>query len=521
MNLTQKIGQLLVFGIPNDRLTADVLENLKKWHPGGIILFSRNIPDTTQLKQLTTELNNALSSDEFPLWFCVDQEGGVVVRLTQGVSVFPGNMALGATQNRDWAYEMGRVTAQEWLELGVNLNLAPVLDLSYPENPGIGVRSLGQYKESVSELGTALIQGMQESGMSATAKHFPGKGLARKDSHLDLPRIDISNEDLLETELYPFKKAIEADVDFVMSSHCIYTQFDSQSPATLSKPILTDLLRKELGFKGLVISDDLEMGAILKSMTVEEAALKFVQAGGDQVLVCHTPEVQEKVFHRLHEAVKNNELPESLLDEKVERIQAIKQKSISRQKKSEQNGLASGLKIAYEIAQNAITLVKNEDSLIPLDAEAPEKIFVLCVDYSPLTQVEEDSVRETSLEQLLKTYKPEIDFKQVALEPDPEQIKVVLNQANKADLLLIFTYNAHMYSDQAQLVQDCLNLGKKSVVSALRNPYDLSVFPQAKNYLVSYGFREASLKALVDVLFGRLPAKGILPTNILNQTVSS
>jgi len=511
MNLPQKIGQLLIFGIPDVHLTSEVIENLQKWHLGGVILFSRNLQNVTQSKNLISKLNELLSTPDYPLWLCVDQEGGVVVRMTEGVSVFPGNMALGATQDSTLAYEMGRITAEEWGDLGVNVNLAPVLDFSYAQNPGIGVRSLGEEKQAVTELGIQLIQGMQDHGMSATAKHFPGKGLARKDSHLDLPKIDISKAELNEKELYPFIKAIEAKVDFMMSSHCIYSAIDPKVSATLSKPILTHLLKDELGFKGLVISDDLEMGAIDKSLPIEEAALKFLQAGGDQVLVCHTPEAQEKVFQRLIHAVETNELSEALLDEKLEKIQAIKQKWL-RWKKNHATRLTRNDPLPLEIARRSITVVRNEEKQIPLKGKEAS-VLALCVDYSPLTLVEENSSNNADLRQLLEAHCDSLEFVTVSLEPQEKEVNAILNRANKTDLLLIFTYNAHMYLEQAELVRSLLQKGKKHVVCALRNPYDLNVFPEAKNFILSYGFREASLKALVEVLFGIIPAKGKCPVS--------
>ena len=515
MNLFQKVGQLLIFGIPDFQLTSEVIENLKKWHVGGLILFARNLQNPSQTKQLISDLNELLSTPEYPLWFCVDQEGGVVVRMTQGVSVFPGNMALGAAQDLRLAYEMGRLTAQEWGALGVNVNLAPVLDLCDPENPGIGVRSFGEEKNLVAEIGGELIGGMQEHGLCATAKHFPGKGRARKDSHLDLPTIDISKKELLEIELHPFKKAIEAGVSFMMSSHCVYSAIDS-NPATLSKLILTDLLRGELGFKGLVISDDLEMGAVVKSLPVEEAALKFIQAGGDQVLVCHTAHTQEKVFQRLLQAVKNKELSEKVLDEKIERIRQMKQKSEILRRRcvaTQDDAMMRRERLPLEIARESITLARNEENLIPIQNKE-HSILAVCVDYSPLTLVEESSFNGTGLKQLLQSHCPKLDFEKVSLQPKEEAVALLLAKANKADLLLIFTYNAHMYSEQRALVRVLLQTGKRGVVCPIRNPYDISLFPEAKNCVLSYGFREVSLKALVDVLFGVIPAKGKCPVSL-------
>lgn len=513
MDLAQKIGQLLIVGIPGAETSPEDLARLQKWHVGGIILFTRNLINPNQTRQLTSALNEALSNDSPPLWFCIDQEGGIVIRMSQGVSVFPGNMALGAADDPELAYQVGKQTALDWVSLGVNVNLAPVLDLCYPENPGIGVRSLGGNAQKVSLLGEKLIAGMQDHAMWATAKHFPGKGLARLDSHLDLPVIEAPMNELEQKEFIPFEKAIQKGVRFVMSSHCVYKAIDPENPATLSKKILHGLLREKMGFDGLVISDDLEMGAIVKNTTVEEAALAFVQAGGDQVLVCHTPEQQEKVFNRLLRAAKTGELSEKDLNLKVERILKHKKEWAAQKSKADfsKNGDKS---ISAEVGRKSITVLKNEKGLIPLALKEEDRLLVLCVDYTPLTQVEEDSGEKDSLEELLTQAHRNTELVKVPLDAVASRIPELAQKGNEADFVLIFTYNAHMNPSQAGLIRKLSAGSKPLVVCALRNPFDIQAFPEVGHYVACYGFRAVTLKALIDVLFGRLQARGVLPVEI-------
>lgn len=516
MDLTQKIGQLLIVGIPSHSINKDVAESLKKWQVGGIILFSRNLQNASQAKKLISELNDLLSTNDAPLWICVDQEGGVVVRMTQDVSVFPGNMALGATQNRDLAYNIGKQTALEWVPLGVNVNFAPVLDLNYAQNPGIGVRSFGQDKDEVAELGAKMICGMQEHALLATAKHFPGKGLAQKDAHLDLPRIEASTNRLFETECPPFEEAFKNKVAFAMSSHCIYKELDPDRPGTLSKAILTTLLRQKMGFQGLVVSDDLEMGAIQKFLPVEEAALQFLKVGGDQILVCHTPEAQGKVLNRILDAVKNNEITEEEIDEKVDRILKAKKNWYHKKQKINFEKRDSS-DLSLQVARQSITLLKNEANLVPIQLKKDQKIVAICADYSPLTLVEENSNESLNLEKLLHEVDPHLAFFKISSGMSFEAHKELKHSILGADLLLLFTYNAHMDPVQIKFFQDCLKSGVRSIMCALRNPFDLREFPQVSSFLASYGFRSDSLKALVEVLFGEIPPLGKCPVE-LNQS---
>ncbi|HPJ71607.1 MAG TPA: glycoside hydrolase family 3 protein, partial [bacterium] len=269
---------------------------------GGVILFGRNIDSVSQTRELIgrlQELRARVRAD--PLLVAVDQEGGAVNRFVEGVSVFPGNRALGETGNRDWAYRQGLEIGRQLREIGVNVNLAPVLDLyEIPGNPSTGIRSLGPDPARVADLGAALVRGFLAGGVIPVAKHFPGKGAARVDSHFGLPVIDRGRSLLEARELEPFRAAFAAGLPAAMVSHAAYPELERGKavvPATFSDRVQRDLLRESLGFRGAVVTDDLGMGAVRGSASA--AARNALMAGADLLLLCHSPQAQAEAISSL------------------------------------------------------------------------------------------------------------------------------------------------------------------------------------------------------------------------------
>ncbi|MFW6229939.1 MAG: glycoside hydrolase family 3 protein, partial [Halanaerobium sp.] len=281
MSLEEKVGQLFQVGFSGSTVNDEIKDLIENYHIGGVIYFSRNIKNPAQTAELSNNLQQlALDSGSgFPLFISADQEGGTVTRL-KGATHFPGNMALGAAQSKNLTEKVAQATASELKNLGINVNLAPVLDVNNnPANPVIGVRSFGEDPELVAELGMSYIKGLQSEGITATAKHFPGHGDTDTDSHLDLPIIKHQRSRLDEVELYPFKKAIEAGVDSIMTAHVYFPAIEKEEgiPATLSKSVLTDLLRDELKFEGLIITDCMEMNAIVNTFGTVEGAVRTIE----------------------------------------------------------------------------------------------------------------------------------------------------------------------------------------------------------------------------------------------------
>ncbi len=323
MTVEDKIGQMLMFGFPGTEMTESSAELIKKYRPGGIILFGFNIENITQLKIFISEMQNeAALNDIPPLFISTDQEGGKVRRITDGVTLFPGNMAIGAANDEKLAYAVGRITGMELRSVGVNMNLTPDVDInSNPDNPVINTRSFGSNKNIVSAMGSAYIKGIQKSNCIAVAKHFPGHGDTSKDSHKTLPQVNHSIDYLRENEFLPFQSAIESGVAGVMSAHISFPEITgSDIPATLSPYFLTEILQTELKFDGIIMTDDLEMGAIGKNIDAGDAALRAVNAGVDVLLFTTFSSSLEKIYAALIDAYKNGQLSEERINVSARKI---------------------------------------------------------------------------------------------------------------------------------------------------------------------------------------------------------
>ncbi|HEX9284275.1 MAG TPA: beta-N-acetylhexosaminidase [Nitrospirales bacterium] len=327
MTLREKIGQLFMLGIHGTEPSKELRELFKTYQPGGVILFSRNLEDPEQATHLTNALQKLVL--KMPLLVAIDQEGGRVARLPKGFTVFPGQGALGRIGTTDMAYAFAEVTARELRAIGVNMDLAPVLDVNTnPHNPIIGDRSFGQDPELVETLGLAVIAGLQDNGVLACGKHFPGHGDTATDSHKELPTVPHGLDRLRTMELRPFVHCIQNGMAALMTAHVRYPAWDPDFPATLSPAILTDLLRAQLHFKGLVLTDDLEMHAILDSYGIEEAAIRAFQAGADILLICKDHDRQVAAMEAVHRAVQDGDIPELQFEHAVLRILEAKDRCL-------------------------------------------------------------------------------------------------------------------------------------------------------------------------------------------------
>jgi len=319
--------RLMVFGFEGTEAPPELLAYIRRGL-GGVILFSRNIRDPLQVASLIQTLQ---AEAEVPLLVGIDQEGGSVSRLPAPFTVLAGNRALGRCGDPAVAYAVGRAVAAELAAVGFNLNFAPVLDVeTRPDNPVIGPRSLGSDPNSVAELGCALIRGMQEERVIACGKHFPGHGHTRLDSHHALPEVDRTVEELRRVELLPFARAVTAGVEAMMTAHVRYPALDPDLPATLSPAIVQGILRRELGFEGLLFSDDLEMKAVAEPWGVGTTAAAAIRAGVDMLLVCRDPALQEEAVRGVTLATERGEIPRSRLEEAAARIRDLKRRRLNR-----------------------------------------------------------------------------------------------------------------------------------------------------------------------------------------------
>jgi beta-N-acetylhexosaminidase len=325
--LDSRIGQLMMAGMPGPHMDDGTEALIRKYNVGGIILFSRNIQDPLQLADLCRQLQDmALKYHERPLFLAVDQEGGRVARLKTPFTLFEGNSAIGRSDRSvEKAVEFGEITAREMKLVGLNMNLAPVVDVQRGEaEKHLAGRSFGEDPDKVALLGGTVIAALQGKGIMAVAKHFPGLGRASVDPHFQLPRIDIDLAEMEEINLPPFRTAIHGGVSAIMTSHAIYPAIDPGNPATLSPGILKNLLREKMGFKGLIVTDDLEMGAIAKHQSVAEGAFQAFQAGADILLICKDQEKVWESIDLLRDKMLQDEIRMDRLDQSLRRIEKTK-----------------------------------------------------------------------------------------------------------------------------------------------------------------------------------------------------
>lgn len=329
MTLHQQIGQLCMIGIPGAELSREVIAWIKEFQPGGVILFSRNLVDPQQISQLTTDLQ-AANVGPHPLLIAIDQEGGRVSRLPASFTIFPPAATLAQTGSPQLVYEAAAVTAAELRAVGITMNMAPVLDVNTNvQNPIIGNRAFGEHPDPVCRFGEAVIAGLQDHGVLACGKHFPGHGETQVDSHEELPFVSVSKTRLEQVELVPFRHAVHCGVAAMMTAHVVYAALDDRQAATFSSTVLENLLRQDLGFEGVIFTDDLEMNAVSNHMSMGEAGVRALRAGADILLICHRQDRQTEAIESVVRAVENGELSMARIDQSLARLHRLRERSLA------------------------------------------------------------------------------------------------------------------------------------------------------------------------------------------------
>ena len=326
MSLDEKIGQLIIAGLDGTEVTEQTRTLIDTYHIGGFIFFKPNLENPEQSRQLVNDLKALNTDNDIPLFLAVDQEGGTVTRLP-GLEQMKTNGEIGSSYEADFSYETGKLLAAQLKAFGMQVNFAPSVDVnSNPNNPVIGNRAFGSDPDVVSEHGVQMMKGMQDENIITSVKHFPGHGDTNEDSHETLPIIEKTQEELAEVELTPFEETIEAGADMVMIAHILLPKLDTSHPATLSKEVVTDLLRKEMEYDGVVVTDDMTMGAIVNDYGLDEASVTAVKAGVDIILMAHGDENVQKTFAALKDTVENGDITEERIEESVQRILLLKNK---------------------------------------------------------------------------------------------------------------------------------------------------------------------------------------------------
>lgn len=480
------------------------LDRLAEFEPAGFLFYPSNIPSTDTSRSTTQSLQEAAS---YPLLFGIDQEGGPFnAYRVDNATLFPGNMALAATGQAQLAKQVAEAIGQELRYAGFNLLFAPVVDVnSNMDNPIIGIRSFGAEVATVQDFGLAFLDGLQHAGIAAVAKHFPGHGDTSVDSHLALPRVEADLERLRRVELAPFAAQIAAGVPALMSAHVVFAALDDSVPATLSEPVLTGLLRQELGFTGLVVTDFMDMRAITDHFGAGEAAVRALLAGADLLLLGPDIERQREVKTALQHALASGRLPEARLQDAISRIEAV----ATSYRPDWEAGIpdySAHQALADQVASAAATLLSN-DGILPL----PSTASVLVLAPRP-TQFGEPPL----LGELLAERHARVQSFQLSLNPDSSEIALALERAITADIVVLGSYRwlGDFPQGMADLQAALAGLDIPLVVVALGNPDDLRFFlamPDA--YLAVYGFHRANLRAAAALLTGELP-RGKLPVPV-------
>jgi len=515
MTLEEKVGQMFQVGFTGVEVTSGIREMIENYYVGGIIYFKRNIKSLEQVSNLSNELQ-ILSRNKricLPLLISTDQEGGMVNSLIDGTH-FPGNMLIGATRQPAMAEKAGKAIAGELKAVGINMDFAPVVDVSNnPLNIVIGTRSFGEDPLLVANMGAAFIKGMQKEGVIACAKHFPGHGDTSVDSHLDLPVIELDKERLERVELYPFKAVIKEGVDSIMTAHIYVPALESVKgiPATLSYSILTELLRGQLGYTGIVITDCLEMKAVADNFCTAEGSIMAIKAGADIVLIAHSLDKQKAAIEATVEAVKGDKISEERINQSILRILRLKEKRIGLEKLPVSDyrkiNKERDEKVAYEISKAGATLVKDEDNLIPVNTSNGKKILVVDFSLKKLSIAEDDMENSNLFAGFLRQEGINVEHKTV-LKDDSE-----ISIPEKVGLIIVCTSGAVFNTGQVKVIERLQSFNMPFIILS-NNPYDLRVFPEVSTFLTIYDYSPFNLKAASEIIAGRYKTRGVLPVNL-------
>ena len=530
MTLEEKLGQLIMVQYFGGFLSteSDAYKNLlrlvEEKHIGGFAIQTRGTPLGIERSQVypTAALANQLQSHaKIPLLVAADFERGSSMRLEEG-TLFPHAMAVGATGDPKLAYEMGRITAREARAVGVQWVFAPVADVnSNPNNPIINTRSFGEDSKQVAEYVAAFVRGVEENGALATAKHFPGHGDTSVDSHIDLSLVSGDRERLESVELVPFRAAIAAGVSTIMTGHLAVPAIEpnAELPATMSANVLTGLLRKELGFSGIIVTDAMEMGGITSRYPPAEAAVRSIEAGADVLLV---PPVVDAALAALKEAVASGRIPVARIDESVRRILRAKARlGLNKQKLVNLDALNTSFATpayqqeALEISDRGITLIRNGEGLVPLDATRPRRVLLLVVAGDPDPFPGEAFEREIRWRvDSLATVRTDTQFVKADTvklpPPDSYDVAIIALFVRVADR----KGTVGLPDAQAALVNQLLASGKPAVVVCFGSPYVVARFPEAKTWLVAFSTVDIAQRSAARALFGQVAIGGKMPVSV-------
>ncbi|HZN87914.1 MAG TPA: glycoside hydrolase family 3 protein [Thermoleophilaceae bacterium] len=553
MSLEEKVGQLFVANVygqsANTRDEADVAANqemfgsgirnanqlIDRYKLGGLVYFrwSNNLDNPEQIARLSNGIQEAAlrQKAKVPLLIATDQEHGVVSRVWAPATEFPGNMALGATRREADSRDAAQVTATELGALGINQNYAPVADVNInPLNPVIGVRSFGESPDLVSAMTAAAVRGTEGAGVSATLKHFPGHGDTVTDSHTGVPWIFHSREQWEQIDAPPFRAGIAAGADMVMTAHVVMPELQSDcdvetqegcDPATLDREILTGLLREELGYGGVVVTDALNMAGVREKYGDARIPVLALKAGVDMPMMIDTPTDTvslDVAYNAVLDAVRTGELSVDRVNESVRRVLELKVRRglvddpfVNVRKAAGKLGTAENLAVARRVGDNSLTLLRNDAGLLPLENATSQKVFV--TGYRSVSSTS-NAQPAAHLADALRARNVSTELYETGTAPDVATIANAVSRAQANDLVVVATANASGSQSQRNLVNALRGTGKPVVLVATRNPYDIAALTDIQTYIASYSWTKPSMQALARVLLGEVNPSGKLPVRI-------
>jgi beta-N-acetylhexosaminidase len=483
----------------------------------GVTLFrAQNIVDPAGIRRLTAAIQGARPAGAPPLLIAADQEGGQLVGLGAGTTQFAGSMALGATGDPELAERVAGATARELLAVGVNVDYAPVCDVANnPANPALGIRSFGDDPDVVGTFAAATVRGLQGAGVAATAKHFPGAGDTAADPHHELPRVPRTSAELAERELVPFRAALAAGVRMVMTGHFTLPGQDADLPTSLSGAVLGDLLRGQLRFDGVTVSDALDMHALAQGSAQIVDAITALRAGEDVLLGTPDEAALQRLVEGLAQAQRRG-LFDALDDAAARHRLGELRHWLGGFEQPPLDVVACGehQALAAELARRSITLVRNDDRLLPLKPPADARIAVVQSMPADLTPADTSSYVLPTLAAALRRRLAGVEEILLPAAPDEADLVGLRERLATVDVVVLGTFSAHLQPAQARLAAVVLRAGRPTVTVALRTPWDLSAYPSARTHVCSYGILPPSMEALAAGLLGEAPFAGRLPVEI-------
>ncbi|HLJ48320.1 MAG TPA: glycoside hydrolase family 3 protein [Bryobacteraceae bacterium] len=520
ITLEQAAGQQFLLSFQGkQRPPRELIQILRRQHVGGIVLFrAKNMGSLDDLRGLTEALQaEAAKAGQPPLLIAADQEGGQLMAIGDATP-FPGNLALGATRSEKLAYLVGQALGREVSAVGINVDFAPVCDVNNnPRNPVVGTRSFGENPALVGRLSAAMVKGLQRSGVAASAKHFPGHGDTSSDSHHGAPVLPHDLKRLQRIELPPFRSAIAAGVRLIMTAHIVLPALNghSESPATLSPQILRGLLRRKLGFEGLIVTDALDMHAMDQGAGLPIDVITALNAGADLLIFNHDLGRLETVFTSVLQALRRGLLSVDELNASALRILNLK-KWVIRRKQLPLSvvGCREHRELAQEVARQSVTLVHDRSGLLPVRVPAAARIAVVVPRPEDLTPADTSSYLIPGLAPAVRRHHPSVEEFVIAMNPSAAEVRQLREQLRSFDLVIAGTINADTHRGQAGLITALLKQSTPTIAVALRMPYDIWAYPLAPVYACTYSILQPSMDALADALWGLIPFPGQLPVSI-------